>query len=173
MLDTKACPRCGGDGRTLETAYDANCPCEPYHGAMTRAESTALLTRIEHLEGERLQREDVLAGYAQDIENLKAELHKARSLLGPGAYGFKDGIYNICLGYHPETEDRPGEYEWLEVVDKARLQRLQNAGKAVINEELGDGWNLDLLRQAVVQGYTPDPRQGKLLALAAELQGET
>ena len=41
-----------------------------------------------------------------------------------GAIGKTDDGYVICLGYHPPTEERDGEFEWLEVVPKSDRDTL-------------------------------------------------
>lgn len=54
---------------------------------------------------------------------LAAKLAEARQNLGPAAFGEKDGVYNICLGYHPEDDS----FEWAEVVFKSRLAEAEMA----------------------------------------------
>lgn len=63
--------------------------------------------------------------YQQKIARLTAENTDLRSKIGPASYDFKDGVYTICLGYHPPSEYGPEGFEWLEVVDKAEVARLK------------------------------------------------
>jgi hypothetical protein len=58
-----------------------------------------------------------------EVKRLREERDEARKNLGPAAFGAGNGIYNICLGYHPENN----EYEWLRVVPESDLTALRAA----------------------------------------------
>ena len=58
---------------------------------------------------------------AADVEAVIEQADKAIK----GAIGKTDDGYVICLGYHPPTEERDGEFEWLEVVPKSDRDTLQ------------------------------------------------
>lgn len=64
-----------------------------------------------------------------ELQRVRGERDEARKNVGPAAYGYKDGTYNICLGYHEEQD----EYEWLEVVAASRLASLSADHQRVVN----------------------------------------
>lgn len=77
-----------------------------------------------------------------EVERLKGERDEARKNLGPEAFGESGGVYNICLGYHPETN----EYEWLRVVPESKLvQRDEALGVAIETIEEMDRIHDDIM----------------------------
>jgi len=94
---------------------------------------------------------DEVLGLRAEVERLTGELDEARRKLGPIAFGFKDGVYTICLGYHEATDERPGEYEWAEVVLKSRLDAAESE-VATLRQRVQEGeagvrgWHANVLQ---------------------------
>lgn len=98
---------------------------------------------------------EAIATLTQQLAEAQAEL-KAYRERDKGAVGKTDDGYVICLGYHPPTEERDGEFEWLEVVPKADRDRAREQLRKLltgVDEGLADN-DVDLAVRTIEEERT-------------------
>jgi hypothetical protein len=129
-------------------------------GRVLDAYRTALATIARQGEALAMFREEKTR-HAETIERQGEELAEARKIVGQGSISPADenGVRHICLGFHPETADGPGEYQWLAVVPESKFAALtaerdaaQRALKEIVHlpfDGFGPG-SVALLRCGVV-----------------------
>jgi hypothetical protein len=81
----------------------------------------SLMDELEEMEDDLNDLADRLEQAEVENAALRERLGEARASLGPSSYGYGNGVYNICLGYHEEAD----EYEWIEVVPKREADTLR------------------------------------------------